>query len=301
MHLFPLLKPLLERLGEDFFRRAPREPGVYIMSGADGRILYVGQSRNLHDRLASYKNARHDIAPRKVVRLVHQVTSIAWEICGNPVQAQLRENELIRLYRPRFNRMNTFPGAYPFICLSAESCAFQIRLTRRPTSGEEVYGAFKGGATIAYAALLRLTWWRLHQVTRTGRLPAGLLSGRPPSLYAFEVLPQSPNLEDHIGALRRYLGGDSDELSNLSAQAEGGDGAQPTLFEQRLGESDRAILKRFYERATRPLAVFKRQSDAPWMPQPDVDDWMIITSDVRSPTGEGNEEIGIEPASILNG
>src|SRR5512132_1710482 len=104
LHLFPAPKPLAERLGEDFFRAVPARPGVYLMAGKDDRILYVGQSQNLRVRLASYKLARPDRAPRKLIRLIHSVRSITWETCPTARAARVRENELLRLLRPRFNR-----------------------------------------------------------------------------------------------------------------------------------------------------------------------------------------------------
>ena len=58
LQLFDEPKPLLDRFGDGLFRAAPRRPGVYVMTGADGRVLYIGQSGNLRQRLASYKNAR---------------------------------------------------------------------------------------------------------------------------------------------------------------------------------------------------------------------------------------------------
>src|ERR1035441_8582387 len=81
LHLFDPPKPLVQRLGEAFFRAAPREPGVYIMTGQNGLVLYIGQSQNLRQRLGSYKNARPDRAPRKIMRLVRAVESITWETC----------------------------------------------------------------------------------------------------------------------------------------------------------------------------------------------------------------------------
>jgi hypothetical protein len=45
--LFDLPKPLVERLGEDFFRALPSGPGVYLMCGASEGVLYVGNARSL--------------------------------------------------------------------------------------------------------------------------------------------------------------------------------------------------------------------------------------------------------------
>src|SRR5947208_7663079 len=73
VNLFPAVKPLCERFGAEFFRSAPRLPGVYIMTGESERVLYIGQSKNLRHRLGSYKNARRDRVARKIVRLVHEV------------------------------------------------------------------------------------------------------------------------------------------------------------------------------------------------------------------------------------
>src|SRR4051794_33308133 len=115
LQLLEVPKPLVGRFGEDFFRAAPRCPGVYIMTGPNERVLYIGQSKNLRVRLASYKNARPDRASRKTIRLVRQVQSIVWETCQDPEAAQLRENELLRLHRPKFNKVNTYPKAYTFI------------------------------------------------------------------------------------------------------------------------------------------------------------------------------------------
>jgi hypothetical protein len=87
------------------------------MTGLNDRVLYIGQSKNLHLRLASYKNARPDCVSRKTIRLVRQVQSIAWETCEDAEAAQLRENELLRLHRPKFNTVNTYPAGYTFVAM----------------------------------------------------------------------------------------------------------------------------------------------------------------------------------------
>ena len=141
LHLFDPPKPLVQRLGEAFFRAAPREPGVYIMTGQNGLVLYIGQSQNLRQRLGSYKNARPDRAPRKVIRLVRAVESITWETCDSPEGARLRENELLRLHRPKFNRLNTWPQAYSFIRLEYDEAALELSQTRDAMAGTGLYGA----------------------------------------------------------------------------------------------------------------------------------------------------------------
>jgi len=51
--LFPDPRPLVERLGQDFFRHLTECPGVYLMRDAQDSILYVGKAKNLKKRLNS--------------------------------------------------------------------------------------------------------------------------------------------------------------------------------------------------------------------------------------------------------
>ena len=44
MLLFPDPRPLVERLGAEFFRQAPERPGVYLMRDAADTVLYVGKA-----------------------------------------------------------------------------------------------------------------------------------------------------------------------------------------------------------------------------------------------------------------
>ncbi len=74
--LFPPPKPLVERLGEEFFRALPSSPGVYLMCGDAEGVLYVGKARNLRKRLCSYRVANPERFPRRMIRLLHRVTRI---------------------------------------------------------------------------------------------------------------------------------------------------------------------------------------------------------------------------------
>ena len=115
LRLFAHPKPLLDRLGSDFFRAVPATPGVYLMKNETGRVLYVGQSGNLRRRLGSYKNAHPDHLPRKIIRLVHAAHTIAWEECETAGQARQREIELLLLHQPKFNSASPRPRAYCYL------------------------------------------------------------------------------------------------------------------------------------------------------------------------------------------
>ena len=172
LRLFDHPKPLLTRLGADFFKSVPKCPGVYLMFNDADRLLYVGQSCNLRVRLGTYKNANPNHVPRKVIRLVHSVARIAIEPCETPLAARLRENELLRAHRPRFNRMNTWPKAYWFVGCREEGNV-HLWITLQPKDSDDLYGAFKANTRAAFGALLRLLGYRvsLLQPPRSFELP----------------------------------------------------------------------------------------------------------------------------------
>ena len=58
--LFPPPKPFNDRFGSAFFRSLPREPGVYFFFDGDGRIVYIGKSKSLKQRLNSYRYIHPD-------------------------------------------------------------------------------------------------------------------------------------------------------------------------------------------------------------------------------------------------
>ncbi len=278
LRLFAPPRPLVQRLGKAFFRAVPRAPGVYVMTGSDERVLYVGQSGNLRARLASYKNARPDHAPRKIIRLVHAVERITWEKCESPEGARLRENELLRLYRPRFNRLNTWPRAYSYIRLRQDDTGLELGLTRDPAGAGHLYGAFKARAMAGYGALLRLTWAAFHQPASPHDFPAQLLATRPPPQYHFNWAEAATQLgpEPLLGSLQGFLSGVSDRLLQLlSDAAPAGDAVGP--FQRALHARDLEVLTGFFSLGPRRNCelVRRHRLASPFIPREELDDLLV--------------------------
>src|SRR5512142_2472774 len=100
MLLFPDPRPLVERLGVDFFRQAPECPGVYLMRDSSEVVLYVGKARNLRQRLGAYRVANPDRLRRRHLRLLHAVKRIELQECPDEQSALTREAELLLALRP---------------------------------------------------------------------------------------------------------------------------------------------------------------------------------------------------------
>jgi predicted GIY-YIG superfamily endonuclease len=286
LHLFDPPKPLVERFGEEFFRNAPREPGVYVMTGQDECVLYIGQSGNLRARLASYKNARPDRSPRKVVRLVRQVKCIAYERCESPQAARLRENELLRLHRPKFNAMNTYPKAYSFFWLRCDGQALDLGRTNDPKGADaccdsapaEWYGAFKTRCVAAHGALLRLIWAALYRPASPHDFPGRLLGSRLPREYRIGLGSgeSGVNPELLVATLRTFFRGDSASLIAL---------LEPTVpppeslcfFQRAFHSNDLETLKEFFRsgpKRNRSLKQHYGLGDG-LIPQEELDDLLV--------------------------
>lgn len=146
--LFPQINPLRINLPEDFFRNLPRSPGVYLMKSRFQEVLYVGKAKDLKARLNSYCAA--DL-PRKVQRLIRHVSSIEFEILRSEKEALLRENALLKLLRPPYNRQKTNPEGYFYLEIqcSGDFLKFLIVKEVRKKPNAQIFGAFKGVSSVA--------------------------------------------------------------------------------------------------------------------------------------------------------
>ena len=133
---------------------APRTPGIYGMLGAHGRLIYIGKAKNLRARLLSY--FREKSRDPKAGRILEQTRTLVWEDAADEFSALLRELELIRRFRPRFNVQGQ-PGRrrYAYLCLG-RGPASHLHLTREPTGKElATYGPF-GGSSRSEEAVRRV-------------------------------------------------------------------------------------------------------------------------------------------------
>jgi excinuclease ABC subunit C len=116
----------------------PRRPGVYGMIDAHGTLIYLGKAKALRPRLLSYFRARS--RDPKAGRILRQTRAITWEHAPSEFAALLRELELIRVWRPRFNvRGQPHRRRRAYVCLGRSPAPY-VFLSRRPPAG--ALGAF---------------------------------------------------------------------------------------------------------------------------------------------------------------
>ncbi len=120
-------------LRREIREQCPDTPGVYGMLDRDAQLIYVGMSRDLRSRVLSYfVGSDNGSKQHRIASHAHQ---LVWEVAGHELTARLRELELIRRWRPRFNAQGR-PGrtSLGYVYLTATD-APQFRADTVPARG----------------------------------------------------------------------------------------------------------------------------------------------------------------------
>src|SRR5690348_13770326 len=91
----------LEKLAEKA-KALSKSPGVYLMKDDKGRVIYIGKSASLRDRVGSYFQSSTKLEHKKA-GLIDQVVDFEILPCDSEVEALLAENRLIKDIQPRYN------------------------------------------------------------------------------------------------------------------------------------------------------------------------------------------------------
>lgn len=115
----------------------PDKPGVYMMHGSDGKIIYVGKAKSLKKRVSSYFRHSNFASPRlrKLVGSIDDISTIRTE---TEIEALILENRLIKLYQPFFNVDLKMNERYAFIKVTSEKFP-RITVTRHRQEDDAVY------------------------------------------------------------------------------------------------------------------------------------------------------------------
>jgi len=273
--------PLEQQLGKTFFDELPTEPGVYLMYGRSGRLLYAGKAKNLRNRLFSYRRVKSDNSSRKVRRLVRMTTEIEVMLCETEEAALLKENALIRTHKPEFNHAKKSPETYYFLTLRPSEDHLHFRLAMQLPENEMLpytYGAFKGHRTIrkGTGALLRQLYLLEHDVSSAFDFPTVLTNKL--TLLAYELPTNSGDTleKDFQTALGEFLGGKSlDFLSQLISHVK-----RRELFGEYIGRlilKDCELLKRLHDHCLNRNYTLQQKLNLsePLIPQQKLDDYLI--------------------------
>ena len=129
-------------------RELPDAPGVYLFSGEDGSVLYVGKAKSLKKRVGSY--ARGDRAlDRKTTDLVLRVASVDTMLAQSETEALFLEQNLIKRHRPTFNIRLRDDKSYPYIAVTVGDRFPRVLFTReRHRKGVRYFGPYASASKV---------------------------------------------------------------------------------------------------------------------------------------------------------
>ena len=157
----------------------PLCPGVYIMKDKSDRVIYVGKSRKLKNRVSQYfQNSEKNI---KTARMVASVRSFDYFLCDTEIEALTLENTLIKQHNPKYNIRLKDAKSYPYIKITDGPYPRLVMTRKRENDKGRYFGPYSGTSTVfSVLDTLRYTL-RLPSCSR--RFPRDVGKERPCLYY----------------------------------------------------------------------------------------------------------------------
>jgi excinuclease ABC subunit C len=169
----PLIKDA-ERL-ESRLKEIPAVPGVYLMRDESDRILYIGKSKRLRNRVRSYFRESQNLSPR-IAMMVQQVREIEFIATDTEAEALALEANLVKQHQPYFNVLLKDDKKYPYLCITWSEEYPRIFITRKRRAGsakDRYYGPYVD------TGALRSTLHLIKRIFPLRQRPQPLFKDRP--------------------------------------------------------------------------------------------------------------------------
>ena len=130
--------------------------GVYIMRDRAGKVIYVGKSAKLKNRVSQYfQNSEKNV---KTAKMVASVFDFDYILCDTEMEALTLENSLIKQYSPKYNIRLKDSKSYPYIKVTDEEYPRIVFTRTRLSDKAKYFGPFSSaGAVYGIMSLLQKT------------------------------------------------------------------------------------------------------------------------------------------------
>lgn len=117
----------------------PKKPGIYIMKDSSDKIIYIGKSKSLKNRVKSYFKDKYD-SPKTQILMSH-FNSLEYIITDSEKEALILEANLIKKYRPKYNIRLKDDKRYPYVKITDEDFP-RLIITRNIGKTGSYFGPF---------------------------------------------------------------------------------------------------------------------------------------------------------------
>ncbi len=136
-------------LSQNKLNNIPESPGVYLLKDKRGKIIYVGKSRNLRDRLRTYTQRQVDFSKDQLIRNIYDLDFIETK---SEVEALVLEDNLIKLNKPRFNVRLKDDKKFPYLKITVQEKFPRIFATRNlKKDGSVLFGPYTNAKNLRRA------------------------------------------------------------------------------------------------------------------------------------------------------
>ncbi|MBN1642362.1 MAG: excinuclease ABC subunit UvrC [Anaerolineae bacterium] len=133
---------------QDKLDSVPDKPGVYIYRDRAEKVIYVGKSIHLQDRVRSYFHASSQ-RDHKTRELVANIYDLDFIVTDTELEALILECELIKKHRPRYNIRLKDDKHYPYIKITwAEDFPRIFASRRMEQDGSRYYGPYASSSAV---------------------------------------------------------------------------------------------------------------------------------------------------------
>ena len=148
----------------------PDKPGVYLMKNSNDKIIYIGKSKNLKNRVRSYFSGKP--SNNKTAELIKRIAFFDYIITTSEEQALLLEADLIYKHQPRYNILLKDDKRYPFIKITTKDDFPRIFVTREIIKdGSKYFGPYTDARAVRKT--LRMMEWIFPMKTCTRNTAIG--------------------------------------------------------------------------------------------------------------------------------
>ncbi|KZX14581.1 UvrABC system protein C [Methanobrevibacter cuticularis] len=117
----------------------PKKPGIYIMKDSEDKIIYIGKSKSLRNRVKSYFKDKYD-TPKTQILMSH-FNSLEYIITDSEKEALILEANLIKKHKPKYNIRLKDDKRYPYVKITDEDFP-RLIITRNITKTGSYFGPF---------------------------------------------------------------------------------------------------------------------------------------------------------------
>jgi len=126
-------------------KNLPSSHGIYLFKNEKGKIIYIGKSNNLKQRVSSYFQPS-SLKNKKIKKLVSNIHNLDYILTSSETEALILECNLIKEYLPRYNVQFKDGNGYPYIKICTDEIFPSVNITTKVTDKKaRYYGPYTKG------------------------------------------------------------------------------------------------------------------------------------------------------------